>query len=189
MLIEPLSPESADERERALFAAVRERFGRDLPPVAVMARHPDIMAAVNGFEKALLRADRLPPRLTHLINLKVAALLGCSFCIDIGSHLARQHGLSSEALAELPDFRASSRFSDAERAALELAEVMTVGDGVVDDGLEQRLCRHFDPEQLVELLAGIAWENFRSRFNRAAGLQAAGFCPIPDRAASEHRSG
>lgn len=185
MLIEPLSPESADDRQRALFDAVRERFGRDLPPVAVMARHPDIMAAMNGFEKALLRADRLPPRLTQLVNLKVAALLGCSFCIDIGSHLARQQGASAAALADLPHYRDSDAYSPAEQAALTAAEVMTVGDCVLDEATEQALRSHFDAEQLIELLAVIAWENFRSRFNRAAGLQAAGFCPVAERAASE----
>jgi AhpD family alkylhydroperoxidase len=185
MLIEPISSESATVSQRAALEAARSRFGRDIAPAAVIAHHDAIMTAVGGFEAALRRADRLPARLSHLVNLKVAALLGCSFCIDIGSHIARQDGVSADAVADLPRFRDSDAYSPAERAALAAAEVMTVGDCVLEPALQQALREHFDEAQLVELLAVIAWENYRSRFNRAAGMQAAGFCPASERAASE----
>jgi AhpD family alkylhydroperoxidase len=184
-LIEPLSPELASDAQRAVLDAVRDHYGRDLAPVAVTVRHDAIMSAVSGFELALRRADRLPARLTHLLNLKVAALLGCSFCIDIGTHLVRQHGIPPAAVADLPRYQDSDAYSPAERAALAAAEVMTVGDCVLSEAAEQELRSHFNAEQLVELLAVVAWENYRSRFNRAAGMQAAGFCPVSERAASE----
>jgi len=189
MLIEPLPPQDASDEQKAFLAAARDRFGRDIPPLGVFARHPAVMAAVSGFEVALLRADRLPPKLAHLVNLKVAALLGCSFCIDIGTHIARNDGVTAAEVADLPRFRESDAYTPAERAALAAAEVMTVGDCVLDDAAQRELHAHFDDEQLVELLAVIAWENYRSRFNRAAGLQAAGFCPIAERAASEQATG
>lgn len=185
MLIPPLTSEDASDAQRAVFALVRQRFGRDLPPVTVMARHEQVMGAVTGFEMAIQGADRLPARLAHLVNLKVAALLGCAFCIDIGTHLARDGGASARAVTDLPRFRDSDAYTAAERAALAAAEAMTTGDGVLGAALEDELRGHFDAEQLVELLAVIAWENFRSRFNRAAGLQAAGFCPVGERAAVE----
>jgi len=45
---------------------------------------------------------------------------------------------------------------------------------------------HFDETQLVELAAEVAWENFRSRFNRVFDVDAQGFshgafCPLPER--------
>ncbi|MCH7868512.1 MAG: hypothetical protein IH881_12530 [Myxococcales bacterium] len=44
-----------------------------------------------------------------------------------------------------------------------------------------------DEVELVELTTGIAWENFRARFNRgfdvaAQGFSDGAFCPIPERA-------
>lgn len=185
MLIEPVDPENASEAQRAAFGAARKRFGRDLPLMGVMAHHDHVLAAVSSFEAAIRRADRLPPGVVHLVNLKVAALLGCSFCIDIGTYLAREDGVSVAAVADLPRFRDSDAYSPAERAALEAAVIMTVGDCVLDGAVEEALRTHFDEAQLVELLAVIAWENYRSRFNRAASLQAVGFCPIGQRAASE----
>jgi len=42
----------------------------------------------------------------------------------------------------------------------------------------------FDELQLVELMANIAWENYRARFNHAFGLEGegfseGGFCALP----------
>jgi len=56
------------------------------------------------------------------------------------------------------------------------------------DELVARLREELSDEQLVELTASIAWENFRARFNRGFDVEAQGFskgavCPLP-----EHRA-
>jgi hypothetical protein len=56
----------------------------------------------------------------------------------------------------------------------------------VPDALMAQLRAHYDEAQLVELVATIAWENYRSRFNRAFGVQPVGythgaFCVLPER--------
>ena len=84
-------------------------------------------------------------------------------------------------LAELADWRQSGHFSKAERVALEYAERMTVTGQRVDDSLFQRLKEHFTEAQIVELTAAIALENFRSKFNPALGVEAQGFCLLPQR--------
>ncbi len=183
--ITPVTREAATDAQRAVFDRIEQHFGRPLTAVTVTAHNQAVLDAVLAFERAIARADRLGDRINHLVNLKVAALLGCPFCIDIGSHLARKAGLSSAALRDLPNYRESGEFTDAERAALEVAEAMTLGDGELDATLWLKLRDRFDDGQLVELFAVVAWENYRSRFNRAAGLQAAGFCTVADRAASE----
>lgn len=183
--IEPCDPSRLTEHQQALFAAVERRYGRVLAPVAVMAHNSAILDAMSAYEQAAMRTNALPPRLKHLVNLKAAALLGCPFCIDIGSHIARDAGVSDAAVRELPDFRSSKAFSPDEIAALSATEAMTLGSGELDDETWLQLRGHFDDAQLVELFATIAWENFRSRFNKAAGLQAQGFCPLGQRATAE----
>ena len=43
-------------------------------------------------------------------------------------------------------------------------------------------CRqHYSEAQIVELTAAIAFENFRSKFNPPLGIEAQGFCPMPQR--------
>jgi len=79
----------------------------------------------------------------------------------------------------LPDWRDSSLFSEPERVALEYAERMTITGRKVDDDLFGRLKRHYTENQIVELSAAIALENFRSKLNPALGVEAQGFCLIP----------
>jgi alkylhydroperoxidase family enzyme len=90
-------------------------------------------------------------------------------------------GSSEEKIRQVPDFRVSPHFDDGERAALELAEAMTITDRTVTDELVARVRRHFSEAQLVELAAAVALENFRSKFNVALGIEAQGFCVIDPR--------
>lgn len=81
-------------------------------------------------------------------------------------------------LGEVGKWRDSTLFSEAERAALDYAERMTITGQKVDEALFGLLRQHFDDAQIVELTAAIALENFRSKFNVALGVEAQGFCPI-----------
>ena len=84
-------------------------------------------------------------------------------------------------LAEVAKWRDSLLFSEAERVALDYAERMTITGEWVDDALFARLREHYTEAQTVELTAAIAFENFRSKLNPALGVEAQGFCLIPQR--------
>jgi alkylhydroperoxidase family enzyme len=79
-------------------------------------------------------------------------------------------------LAEVTRWRDSELFTEPERVALEYAERMTRTGERVDDVLSERLQRHYSEAQIVELTAAIAFENFRSKFNPALGVEVQGFC-------------
>ncbi len=72
-------------------------------------------------------------------------------------------------------------YSDIERLVLDYGEKMTITGETVDDTLFAKLREHFSEAQIVELTAGIAMENFRSKFNAPLKVQAQGFCPLPAR--------
>ena len=84
-------------------------------------------------------------------------------------------------VAQLANWRESALFSEPERVALEYAERITITGRQVDDVLFARLKQHYTEAQIVELTAAIALENFRSKFNPALGIEAQGFCMIPQR--------
>jgi alkylhydroperoxidase family enzyme len=86
-----------------------------------------------------------------------------------------------ERLAAVANWHESTLFSEAERVALDYAERMTITGQKVDDALFAQLKLHYNEAQIVELTAAIALENFRSKFNRALGIEAQGFCLIPQR--------
>ncbi|HZK90637.1 MAG TPA: hypothetical protein VFC56_10865 [Stellaceae bacterium] len=84
-------------------------------------------------------------------------------------------------LSEVATWRNSRLFSEAERVALEYAERVTITDQNVDDTFFSRLKQHYTEAQIVELTAAIAFENYRSKFNPSLGIDAQGFCAMPQR--------
>jgi alkylhydroperoxidase family enzyme len=91
-----------------------------------------------------------------------------------------QNGASADKLeAALGNYRKSPLFSTRERLALELAERMTYTGKRITERFFKRLKSHFTDEELVELAAIIALENFRSKFNPVFAVESQGFCPVP----------
>jgi len=91
-----------------------------------------------------------------------------------------RNGAEDEAkVRAIPAWRESALFSPAERVALEVAERMTITGQRVDEPLFERLRVEFSEAQIVELVAAVALENFRSKLNVALGVASQGFCPVP----------
>ena len=100
--------------------------------------------------------------------------------------MGRELGVSEEQLRDLPRYRESEAFSEEERLVIDLAVEMARVPVEVPPELMDKLRKHFDEPQLVELAAAIAWENYRARFNRVFGVRSAGFCEGDFCALPEH---
>jgi alkylhydroperoxidase family enzyme len=87
--------------------------------------------------------------------------------MDTNAAGSSKAGASEEKIAAVDDFRRSDLFTDAEKAALAVAESMTRTPADVSDEEFEQARRHFNEEELVELVATVAMENYRARFNRA----------------------
>ncbi len=85
--------------------------------------------------------------------------------------MARRHGWSQEQLDDLANFRNRADFTEAEKAALELAERETIDAHTVDDALWGRLKQHYDDGQIIELCAAIGVFNYFNRFNDALKME------------------
>ena len=81
--------------------------------------------------------------------------------------MGSQLGVTEEKIDALPNYAESELYNDAERAALEFADSMTITGRDVTDELFQRAQKFFNEDAIVELTATIAWENASSKFNRA----------------------
>jgi len=91
--------------------------------------------------------------------------------VDLTDRLARAAGIASEVLAELPRFRESSLFSELEKLALAYVEAMSATPARVPVELFRALEAQLSPEQMVELTATVALENFSARFNQAFDIE------------------
>ncbi|MGC2237524.1 MAG: hypothetical protein WA584_15275 [Pyrinomonadaceae bacterium] len=92
--------------------------------------------------------------------------------MDIGSAVGRNKKLvSDEELNEVANWEHTKILSERERAAIEYSEEMSKTPVHVSDELFERLKKHFSDEQIVELSASIAYENYRARFNHALNIE------------------
>ena len=96
--------------------------------------------------------------------------------MDIGSAVGRRKDLvTDEELREVPNWRDSVILGERERTAIEYAEEMSKTPVRVPDELFERLKKYFNDEQIVELTASIAYENYRARFNHALNIGSENF--------------
>jgi AhpD family alkylhydroperoxidase len=160
---------------RLVFWLVRRKVGRDVAPLRGYATSGAVLASTVALELGMERARRLDGRLKQLAELRVAALVGCPFCLDIGTALVRRAGVAEEKLRALNDHGASTAFSPLEKLVLAYADRMTATPVEVTDADVAALRAHLDEAQLVELTAAIAHENLRGRINHALGYGAEGF--------------
>ncbi|MFD7711176.1 carboxymuconolactone decarboxylase family protein [Streptomyces sp. NPDC059786] len=124
--------------------------------------------------KHLLSAGRalkeapLPAATAELIALRVSQINGCAACIDMHTKDAAAAGETPVRLHLVAAWREATVFTEAERAALELAEQGTrladAAPGVGDD-VWARAAKHYDDEQLAALVMMIAFMNAANRLN------------------------
>ena len=90
--------------------------------------------------------------------------------MDINSAVGRKAGLSDEKLLAVTGHDLHP-LNDVERLVIELAEAMVTAPANISDELYARLRQQFSEEQLMELAAQIAFENYRARWNRAFDVE------------------
>ena len=103
-----------------------------------------------------------------LVQLRVSQINGCAVCADMHSRELVHLGTSSERLHTLATWRETPYFSDAERAALALAEAATrIADNpdAVSDEIWDEAARHYDDQELAGLVVSIAAINAFNRLN------------------------
>ncbi|MER5938415.1 carboxymuconolactone decarboxylase family protein [Streptomyces sp. NPDC001928] len=116
----------------------------------------------------VVKDSALPAATQELVSLRVSQINGCAVCIDMHTKDAAAAGESPLRLHLVAAWREAGVFSEAERAALELAEAGTrVADGAggVPDEVWENAARHHDEEQLAALLMLIAFMNMANRLN------------------------
>ena len=136
---------------------------------------PDAMGAIQGLYKAVYGGG-VPKSTLDLVHLRASQINGCSACVDSGAKGAKKSGESDERLFAVAAWRESPYFTDAERAALALAESATrladSPEGVPDE-VWNAAAEHFDEKGLAALVLMTAVTNLFNRLN-ATTRQVAG---------------
>ncbi|MES5816723.1 carboxymuconolactone decarboxylase family protein [Streptomyces sp. RG80] len=126
-----------------------------------------VIRYVNSAGKAVSDST-LPHATQELVKLRASQINGCGFCTDMHTKDAVAAGETHERLHLVAAWREAKVFTEAERAALELAEEGTrIADGAggVSDEVWANAKKHYDDDQLAALIASIALINMYNRFN------------------------
>lgn len=156
-----------------------------LEPLRMYAHIPRLLNAYGRLEQAESKLDVLTPRQRALAELKSATTVRCEYCIDLGSQIARQWGITDEDLLAFADYENARCFSDVDKLILRYATAISRTPVEVSDELFDALRVHFDAAQLVGLTHVITLGNLRARFNVALGISSSGFsgdrvCALPE---------
>lgn len=134
-------------------------FGNSL--AAKVLRH------INSAGRAVTDSG-LPHATQELVKIRASQINGCGFCTDMHTKDATAAGETPLRLNLVAAWREATVFTDAERAALELAEQGTrIADaaGGVTDEAWANAAQHYDEDQLAALISLIAVINAYNRIN------------------------
>ncbi|MFI7275695.1 carboxymuconolactone decarboxylase family protein [Streptomyces sp. NPDC049879] len=109
----------------------------------------------------------LPPAVLELVKIRASQINGCGGCLDMHTKEAAAAGESVLRLSLIAAWRDTNVFTEAERAALALAEAGTrlADGGGVGDEVWADAAKHFDEDELLALTAQIAIINAFNRLN------------------------
>ena len=130
---------------------------------------PDAMQAMMALKTATEEGG-VPHKTLELVHMRVSQINGCGFCVDFGARNARKAGESDERLFATAAWRDTPYFTDAERAALALAEAVTRlsdREDPVPDAIWNEAARHYDERRLATLVLWISLTNVWNRINVA----------------------
>jgi AhpD family alkylhydroperoxidase len=128
---------------------------------------PGALEALLAVNKSTERCG-IPRATLELVHGRVGQINGCSVCVDMHARALKKLGESEARIWSLAVWREAPYYTDAERAALALAESATrISDraDAVPDEVWKEASRHFDEAALGALVMAIALANLWNRLN------------------------
>ncbi|MEM6694382.1 MAG: carboxymuconolactone decarboxylase family protein [Pseudomonadota bacterium] len=164
--IRPLEIEEIED------TAIQERFQhyhdtRGFTPnsIRTMARRPNIVKSFMALNQAVLYEGTVPEELKMLISLMSSYAAGCLYCQSHMANLSHLYNAPDDKIAAIMEYETSPAFTEAERAALDLAYKAAQVPNMATEAEFERLRAHFDDGQIVEIVASIALFGYLNRWN------------------------
>ena len=183
--IDPLSRRDVDQYEDR-FALIESAMGFVPSSLLTMAKVPELFEAFSQLAMTVTVLGRVDDELVQLVALVASRAAGCRYCQAHTAAHAAHAGAEPEKVAAVWHFETDPRFSAAERAALRLARDGAQVPNGVDASHFDELRRHFDEEQIIQLVAVLGLFGYLNRWN---DTMATTLEDVPQRFAAEHLSG
>ena len=156
-------------------AAIYDRYMQTRGNVPNMFRtvalRPEIFTTMIAHFEAILTTGTLSTKLKELVIVRTSQLNRCEYCLGSHMQIAQKLGWSRDQLDDLANYELRDDFTPAEKAALSLAEQMTLNANHISDEFFDRLREFYDQGEIVELMAAIGLFNYFNRFNNAPQME------------------
>ena len=130
-----------------------------------MENWPELRESMNNVFKLVFPDREVSGELKQFVFTAASLASGCHHCQSHGSYHLHKIGVSDEKIQAMWTYQTSSLFSEAERAALDLAFAAGVVPSAVEPENYTELRKHYSNQQIIELLAVIAVGGFLNRWN------------------------
>ena len=168
-LVTPLS-QNHDQEVVELARFFNETLGFCPNSVLTMQRRPAIAKAFIQLNKAVMENHgSVTSEQKRLIGYITSANTGCRYCEAHTILAAHRYGGSDERLQNIWDFRNSSRYSDAEKAAFEFALAASSIPNAVNEDISANLHEYWNDDEIVEILGVISLFGYLNRWNDSMG--------------------
>ncbi len=161
----PPLPRDALADFEPFFEMVDQGMGFVPESMLTMGRSPALLQAFAGLSGTILAVGRLEPGLKSLVSYVTSRAAGCRYCQAHTSHTAHRNGVDEAKIQAAFEYETSPLFSEKERAALRVAHYAGLAPNAVEDEHFDELRRHFDDDEIVELVSVIALFGFLNRWN------------------------
>jgi alkylhydroperoxidase family enzyme len=163
---------------RLAYYFTRRQFGKVLTPLKVhSARLPPAFALfytkIGKLDKKLL----LPREMVLLIREQVARINICLFCMDIGRAFTIKASMNQAKFDALEQYRTSTLFTDAERAALDYVTELTKDKKVSPDTFA-RMAGYYSEREICEIVWLVASEHLYNLTNIGLNIHSDMLCDI-----------
>ena len=136
----------------AMIESAKKTGAPDPRVVSIMARSEVGTAWVACWNKVLYKGV-LPHKLKEMCRIKISVAHQCGYCSTVRSNVAKDEGLTEDAISELlGSYQTSGHFTAREKAALHYADLFKQGEHAIDkDEVYDELKKHFNEEEIIEL--------------------------------------
>jgi len=163
--LEPLTLEHSPELKEQ-FETMRRNLGFVPNSILIMQRKPKMAKAFAQLTASIWdpegKVERGFKRLLAHVSSRTA---GCQYCMAHTAGGALHFGVEDQKLAAVWDYQTSPLFSAAERAALDLAVAGSSVPNAASDEMFVEMRKHWNEEQIVEIVGVIALFGFLNRWN------------------------
>jgi len=130
-----------------------------------MENWPELRSKANELTSLVLGGGQIPRRLKFEIFTVASQSAGCRHCQSHGAYLLNKTGAGVDRIKALWSYQTSEHFTDAERAALDLARLAGLSPNLSGPENFEELRKHYSDRQIIEIVAVISVSGWLNRWN------------------------